>query len=312
MMRRIDGVTKEKYLYDGQDIALVVGTAGTITERYLYGSGVDNVLSREANGQVTWSLGDRQGSIVDLVNEQGAILNHFVYDSFGNRTGTTSADFRFGYTGRELDTETGLYYYRARYYDAAVGRFISEDPIGFSAGDTNLYRYVNNSPTNWTDALGTDIFSDTGNFLYDRLVDTDKVVAGFANFWTGGYSTQLRNEWYGDKVAGQHEGLLFNVGQGLGFVAGVGLGLVTPNALVGSIGWAGRAAQGYTVATTGFGAYNTTTKIRNGEIDWSNPWTYLEVASSYAPAIGFGAKVGIKAGSDKLFKPSTLTGYWCH
>jgi YD repeat-containing protein len=46
----INGVTKEKYIYDGQDIALVVNSAGTITERYLYGSGVDNVLSREANG----------------------------------------------------------------------------------------------------------------------------------------------------------------------------------------------------------------------------------------------------------------------
>jgi RHS repeat-associated protein len=108
---------------------LVVDVAGTITERYLYGAGVDNVLSREANGEVPWSLGDRQGSIVDLVNEQGEVVNHFVYDSFGNRTGSKTADFRFGYTGRELDTETGLYYYRARYYDSAVGRFISEDLI---------------------------------------------------------------------------------------------------------------------------------------------------------------------------------------
>jgi RHS repeat-associated protein len=150
----IDGVTKEKYIYDGQDIALVVDAAGVITERYLYGAGVDNVLSREANGQVTWSLGDRQGSVVDLVNEQGEVVNHFVYDSFGNRTGSTTADFRFGYTGRELDTETGLYYYRARYFDPTVGRFISEDPIGFSAGDTNLYRYVGNNATNYTDPSG--------------------------------------------------------------------------------------------------------------------------------------------------------------
>jgi RHS repeat-associated protein len=56
--------------------------------------------------------------------------------------------------GRELDRETGLYYYRARYYDPKVGRFISEDPIGFSAGDTNLYRYVGNNPTNYTDPTG--------------------------------------------------------------------------------------------------------------------------------------------------------------
>jgi RHS repeat-associated protein len=136
------------------DIALVVDAAGTIVERYLFGDGVDNVLSREKAGVVVWSLGDRQGSVVDLVKEDGTILNHFVYDGFGNSTGTTGVDFRFGYTGRELDTETGLYYYRARYYEPLLGRFISEDPIGFAAGDTNLYRYVNNNPTNYTDPTG--------------------------------------------------------------------------------------------------------------------------------------------------------------
>jgi RHS repeat-associated protein len=55
-------------------------------------------------------------------------------------------DFLFAYTGRERDEETGLYYYRARYYDPAVGRFVSEDPLGFAAGDTNLFRYVRNVP----------------------------------------------------------------------------------------------------------------------------------------------------------------------
>ena len=123
-------------------------------ERYLYGDGVDNVLSVVKAGTTVWSLADRQGSIVDLVDESGNILNHFVYDSFGGRTQASGVDFRFGYTGRELDAETGLYYYRARYYDAGLGRFISEDPVGFSAGDTNLYRYVNNSPTNYTDPTG--------------------------------------------------------------------------------------------------------------------------------------------------------------
>ena len=66
------------------------------------------------------------------------------YDSFGNVTNQTNpaVNTRFGYTGREFDTETGDYYYRARYYDARVGKLISEDPIGFEAGDTNLCRYV--------------------------------------------------------------------------------------------------------------------------------------------------------------------------
>jgi RHS repeat-associated protein len=61
------------------------------------------------------------------------------------------------YTVRELDTETGDYYYRARYYDANVGRFIGEDPLGFEAGDANLSRYVGNSPTNFVDPSGLQV-----------------------------------------------------------------------------------------------------------------------------------------------------------
>ncbi len=66
--------------------------------------------------------------------------------------------FRYGYTGRELDLESGLAYYRARYYDPANGVFISVDPMGFGAGDTNLYRYVGNSSTMYTDPSGEIVF----------------------------------------------------------------------------------------------------------------------------------------------------------
>jgi RHS repeat-associated protein len=152
--KQLDGIVRERYIYDGEDIALVVNAQGTLVERYLYGDSTDSVLAVERDGTISWSLGDRQGSVVDLVDEDGTVLNHFVYDSFGNRTATTGVEFRYGYTGRELDAETGLYYYRARYYDASVGRFISEDPMGFGAGDTNLYRYVFNNATNYTDPSG--------------------------------------------------------------------------------------------------------------------------------------------------------------
>jgi RHS repeat-associated protein len=103
-------------------------------------------------------LADHQGSIRQIVDNGGALLNQITYDSYGNITHQTnpSVTFRFGYTGREWDGETGQYYYRARYYDARVGRFLSTDPIGFSAGDANLYRYVGNSPTNATDPSGLD------------------------------------------------------------------------------------------------------------------------------------------------------------
>lgn len=57
-------------------------------------------------------------------------------------------------TGREWDKETGLYYYRARYFDPMDGKFISKDPIGFRGSDINLYQYVGADPINWTDPTG--------------------------------------------------------------------------------------------------------------------------------------------------------------
>jgi RHS repeat-associated protein len=77
------------------------------------------------------------------------------YDAFGNMTLSGSGDLgRYGYTGREIDVETGLQYNRARYYDPISHRWLSQDPLGFDAGDSNLYRYVNNAPTNGTDPSG--------------------------------------------------------------------------------------------------------------------------------------------------------------
>ena len=99
----------------------------------------------------------------DLVDSSGVIQNRIGYDSFGKVTAQTnpSVGFRFGFTGRELDSETGLYYNRERYYDPTPGRFISEDPIKLSGGDANLYRYVYNNPTNLVDPFG----------LYGRVVN---------------------------------------------------------------------------------------------------------------------------------------------
>ncbi len=158
----LDGVgtqvaTTERYVYDGDHIALVFDGQGNQLQRFLYGIEVDQVLVQEnANGDLLWALADYQGSVRDVIDSQGNLLNHIVYDSFGNVTSQTNSavNFRFGYTGRELDSETGLYYYRSRYYDPHSGQFIGQDSLGFAAGDSNLYRYVSNSPTNFTDPSG--------------------------------------------------------------------------------------------------------------------------------------------------------------
>ena len=91
-----------------------------------------------------------------MIDHNGNLLNQITYNSKGEIVNQTSptVSFRFAYTGREFDISTGLYYNRARYYDPITGRFISQDPIGFDSGDVNLYRYVGNSPTNFTDRSG--------------------------------------------------------------------------------------------------------------------------------------------------------------
>ncbi|WP_353928958.1 Ig-like domain-containing protein [Okeanomitos corallinicola TIOX110] len=152
-----------QFIYDAQDVLLEFvdsdgagGNQPVLDTRYLHGAGVDQVLAQESGGNVVWHLTDHLGTVRDLVNNSGAVVNHFVYDSFGQviSESNSAIDTRYLFTGREFDQEIGLYYYRARYYDANTGRFLSEDPIGFAGGDVNLYRYVFNSPVNLNDPSG--------------------------------------------------------------------------------------------------------------------------------------------------------------
>lgn len=170
--------TQEIYIYDGlrqergnagDHILLAFDEEGDLTHRYLHGPNVDQVLAAEevadpeVEGDVLWALTDHLGSVRDLAEyddgtDATTVVNHITYDAFGNITSETNAavDFLFGFTGRERDAESDLQFNRARYYDAAIGRWISEDPIGFEAGDENLVRYVGNGVVNATDPSGLD------------------------------------------------------------------------------------------------------------------------------------------------------------
>src|SRR2546427_7981934 len=103
---------------------------------------------------------DGLGSIGGLTDATGNIAATYTYDSFGNltaSTGTVTNPYR--YTAREFDTETGIYYYRARYYFQGVGRFASEDPLSFNVA-LNFYPYVNGSPLNFSDPRGLFTWKD--------------------------------------------------------------------------------------------------------------------------------------------------------
>jgi RHS repeat-associated protein len=131
----------------------------TLTDRYLYGPAVDMILADlEADGDLFWYLTDHLGSVRDIANTTGSVVDHIKYASFGHVISESqpSNGDRFKFTARELESALDDYFYRARWHDDDVGRFISEDPIGFGAGDPNLYRYVGNRPTIQTDLLGLD------------------------------------------------------------------------------------------------------------------------------------------------------------
>jgi RHS repeat-associated protein len=159
--------TTERYVYGGdRNIDLIFDQNGNVSHRYLFGAGVDQIEADESGGSVLWALTDHLGSVRDVVDNAGVVQNHIVYDAFGGVTSQTNASvvFRYGYTARELDAESGLQYNRARYLDSFNGRFISEDPISFAGGDANLYRYVGNSATNAIDPTGDITIIIPGSF----------------------------------------------------------------------------------------------------------------------------------------------------
>ncbi|NSX56925.1 RHS repeat-associated core domain-containing protein [Parasulfitobacter algicola] len=136
---------------------------GILIKRWLHGSRVDEPLAYEQYSATTAAgsgtsyemYADRLGSILTVIEAAtGTLAAEYIYDSFGNRTQTGSLTQRYGFTGREVDPESGLMYFRARHYDPALGQFLQRDPIGFAAGDLNLYAYVWNDPYNWTDPSG--------------------------------------------------------------------------------------------------------------------------------------------------------------
>jgi len=133
-----------------------------IKASYVYASGQQ--LKEEPNAEVRtedlYKLHNGMvGSITHEINSSGIVKNEYDYDAFGARTklNVTSGKQHYGYTGEEFDTETGLLYLRARYYDPLLGRFISADPyLGRVAEPItqNRYIYVHNNPLGLVDPSG--------------------------------------------------------------------------------------------------------------------------------------------------------------
>ncbi len=111
---------------------------------------------------VQWTLTDHLNTVRDIAkyssgSDMTTVVHHLIYDAFGKVTAETNpaVDSLFLFTARPFDPDTGLQNNLNRWYDASVGRWMSEDPIGFVGGDGNLYRYATNSSTSLSDSTGT-------------------------------------------------------------------------------------------------------------------------------------------------------------
>ncbi|HQA91328.1 MAG TPA: RHS repeat-associated core domain-containing protein [Sedimentisphaerales bacterium] len=163
--------------YDGNDVLL---------RKYIHGPSIDEPRSAslragsfcmvEAAGGYAGTYYyhfDALGSVVALSDAAGDTVQVYEYDVYGQVAASDpNHPNRFLFTGREFDTETGLYYYRARYYNPTLGRFLQTDPIGYGDG-INWYRYCRNNPACCTDPSGSVLVSYTlkSNYLPDGSID---------------------------------------------------------------------------------------------------------------------------------------------
>ncbi|HEX9423715.1 MAG TPA: RHS repeat-associated core domain-containing protein [Pyrinomonadaceae bacterium] len=196
-VKRTLGSVTTYYVYDGERPVLEY-KSGDLTHpaKNLYGKGIDEILMRTDptvnSGQPFYYGQDHEGSVTHLINTSGNVIENYQYDAYGAVTkmwtnGTltdhTGYNNRFLFTGREYGAvyqktyvpAFTFYEYRARAYHPGLGRFMSEDPKLFDAGDYNLFRYCHNDPLDMTDPMGLDAVPN-GDGTYHFVLRSDVVV----------------------------------------------------------------------------------------------------------------------------------------
>ena len=167
------------FAYDGDDLIEETNATGAVVARYARTQNIDEPLAMQRGGTTSYYQQDWLKSVTSLSTTAGALAQTYTYDSFGKLTASSgSLTNPFQYAGREFDSETGLYYMRARYFDPQTGRFLSEDPIEFRGGK-NFYAYVGNNAVNETDPDGTGVV-DCAKALADLQASTARLAGRLA------------------------------------------------------------------------------------------------------------------------------------
>jgi RHS repeat-associated protein len=248
------------YVNDGASVAFVLGENDEVTRLYLWGAGIDQPVAAEVFdaevAPVTWMLTDHQGTVRDYYGKHPTtgvytINTEVGYDSFGKPVDPPLVAFL--YAGQEYDRETGLQYSRARYYDPVSRGFISQDPIGFAGGDTNLYRRVGNSPINATDPSGNvanvAIGAGTGAVVGAGAYFYQYVTGGIKEFSWADLGVYTAGGMAAGAVAGATFGLSLAAGGAvtgsLGLTTGTAGAAVTASVTLGLTGAVAGGAGGF-------------------------------------------------------------------
>lgn len=212
--RRIEKISPTAtsiFAYDGDNLAETVNASGVTVARYTDGLPTDELLAMQRGSTSSFYEADGLGSITSLTTGTGTIAQTYSYDAFGNITnssGSLTNFFRFA--GREFDTETGLYFLRARYLDATTGRFVSEDPWRFYS-DVNFYPYVDNDPTVLVDPYG--LYTCVGNAVCNFTPDMKKALDNFQKCLGRDFKITCGNDSH--KPTDPHmKGLAVDIGHG--------------------------------------------------------------------------------------------------
>jgi RHS repeat-associated protein len=198
-------------------VAEVDQATGSVKRLYSYYPGVDAPHSMVEGGKTYYYLTEPgAGSVVGLIDSTGVLKNSYRYAPYGLLEDSTEAVVNpLRYTAREYDAETQLYYYRARYYDPTLARFISEDPAGQSAG-TNQYAYAMDDPSNRRDPMGLAPWDDDDDNCTPYADGSCVSHVGGRGITTLGYAGNYSKSW-------QEWGRLINqLAQPVSVVASVG------------------------------------------------------------------------------------------